>query len=124
MGCLGEKISAEEIECCELDSQCLSLNETLSHEHVLADELEIGNDDSDRSEEGLETFGELGTTEVTWVHGDVGTASGVKTDFVTLQEESLLALNDSVEYCLELHGAHREHLWDESVKLVEATPRT
>ena len=77
MGSLGEKISAKEIQGSELDGKCLSLNETLSHEHVLANELEIGNDDSDGSEECLETFGEFRTTEITWVHGDVSTASGI-----------------------------------------------
>jgi hypothetical protein len=106
MGSLGEQISTEEIESRELDSQCLSLNETLSHEHVLANELKIGNDDSNGSEESLKTFGELRTTEITRVHGDVRTASGIKTDLITLEDESLLLLNNSVKDTFELDGAN------------------
>ena len=124
MGSLGEKISAKEIQGCELDGKCLSFNETLSHEHVFANKLKIGNDDSDRSEKSLKTFGELRTTEITGVHGNVSTACGIQTDLISLEEESLLIFLDGIEDSLELDGAHREHFGDESVELIEATPRS
>jgi hypothetical protein len=54
---LREKISTEEVKHSELGSESFSLNETFSHEHVFANKLEIGNDDSDRSEKSLKTFG-------------------------------------------------------------------
>jgi hypothetical protein len=97
VGSFGKEISTEEIEGGELDSKSLSFNETLSHEHVLTNELEIGNDDSDGSEESLETFGELRTTEITRVHGNVSTAGGIKRNLITLKKESFLLLNDSIK---------------------------
>ena len=107
----GEKISAKEIESCELDGKCLSLNETLSHEHVLANELEIGNDDSDGSEEGLETFGELGTTEVTWIHGDEEAHGTLKTNFLFCEHKHVLVRVDlllflSIKDILNLRRNH------------------
>ena len=124
MGSLGEEISTKEIEHCELGGKSLRLDETFSHEHIFANQLKIWHDHSNGSEEGLKTFGKLRTTKVTWVHGDVSTASGIKTDFITLKEESLLAFLDGIKHCLELHGAHREYFGDKSVKLIETTPRT
>ena len=124
MSSLREKISTKEVKHSELGSESLSLNETFSHEHVLANKLEIGNDDSDRSEKSLKTFGELRTTEITGVHGNVSTASGIQTDLISLEEESLLVFLDGIEDSLELDGAHREHFGDESVELIEATPRS
>jgi hypothetical protein len=121
---LREEISTEEVKHSELGSESFSLNETFSHEHVLANELEIGNDDSNRSEKGLKTFGELRTTKITGVHGNVSTAGGIQTDLISLEEESLLVFLDGIEDSLELDGAHREHFGDESVKLIEATPRS
>ena len=106
VSCLREQITAQEVKHCELCGQSLGLDETLSHEHVLANELEIWNDYSNRSEEGLETFGELGTTKIAGVHSDEGTASRVEADFIILQEEALLAFLNGIEYSFELHGAH------------------
>jgi len=122
MGCLRKEIATEEVEHCELCGESLGLDETFSHEHVFANELEIWNDDSDGSEEGLKTFWEFGTTEIAGVHGNEGTAGGVETNFVVLEEEALLAFLDGVKYSLELDCTHREHFGYESVELIEATP--
>jgi hypothetical protein len=91
---------------------------------VFANKFEFGNDDSDRSEESLETFREFRTTKITWIHSDEGTASRVETDFISLKHESLFAFLDSIKDSLELDGAHRKHLGHESVELIEATPRS
>jgi hypothetical protein len=122
VGSLGEKISTEEVEHCELSSEGLCLDETLSHEHVFANKLKIGDDDSNGSEESLKTFGKLRTTKIPGVHGNESTASGVEADFVSLKEESLFAFFDRIKHSLELDCAHREHFGDKSVELVEATP--
>jgi hypothetical protein len=124
MSSLGEQISTKEIEHCELSRKGFRFDETFSHEHVFANKLKIRNDDSDRSKESLKTFGKLRTTKITWIHSDESTASRVETDFIALKKESLLAFFDSIKHGLELDGAHREHLGNESVELIETTPRS
>jgi hypothetical protein len=122
MGSFGEQISAQEVKGGELLGKHLGGNETLSHQHVLTNQLEVWHDHSNWSEQSLETLWQLGSSEVTWVHGNESTASWVKGDLVTLDDESLLALFDGVSDGLELDGAHRKHLWHKSVELIEASP--
>jgi hypothetical protein len=62
MSSLGEQVTAKEIELGELTGENLGLHETLGHEHVFANKLEIGHHDSDGTEKGLKTFRKLGTT--------------------------------------------------------------
>jgi hypothetical protein len=78
MELFGEEISTEHVQSSELFGKTLGLDETLRHEHVFADEFEIGHDDGDGSEKGLETFGEFGSTQVTWVHCDKDTTCDIE----------------------------------------------
>ena len=124
MGSLGKQILAEEVKSSELLGEDLGTDETLSHEHVFADELEIGNDDSDGSKEGLKTFGELSTTEITGVHRNEHAAGWVEGDLIILKNESQALGLNSISDSLELDGTHRQHRGKKTVELVEATPGT
>jgi hypothetical protein len=121
---LGKQISAQEVKGGELFSKHFGGYETLSHQHVFANKLKIWDDHSNWSEQSFETLWQLGSTEITWVHGDESTASWIKRNLITLDGESLSSLSDGVCHRLELDGAHREHLWHKSVELIEASPRS
>mmetsp|Transcript_12959 Transcript_12959/g.30929 ORF Transcript_12959/g.30929 Transcript_12959/m.30929 type:complete len:662 (+) Transcript_12959:973-2958(+) len=122
--CLREQVPAEGIEAGELARQRLGLDEALSHEHVLANELHIGHHHSDWSEERLETLGQLRATQVAGVHGDECSTCGVEGNLITLQHEPLGLGLDGVDDGLELHRAHRQHLGHQTIELIEAAPRT
>ena len=78
MELLGEQVSAETVEGHEFLGKQFGLDETLGHEHVFANEFDIGDHDGDGSEQGLETFGQLGSSEIAGVHGDEHTAGWVE----------------------------------------------
>ena len=58
--------------------------ETFCHEHILHDELAIGNDDSDGAEQRLERLRQLSTANVTRVHRDEGTGTLLQRHFHTI----------------------------------------
>jgi hypothetical protein len=90
----------------------------------LANKLKIGNNDSNRSEKGLKSFGKLSTSNVTRVHGNVSTTRGIKGDLSLLNSEAGDSSLNSISDTLVLNGAHRQHGGEESVELIEATPRS
>mmetsp|Transcript_31209 Transcript_31209/g.79124 ORF Transcript_31209/g.79124 Transcript_31209/m.79124 type:complete len:1071 (+) Transcript_31209:5803-9015(+) len=120
---LGEEVAAEGVEVDELDAEHLGHREALRHEHVLGDEGKVGHDDGDGAEEHLERLGEGGAANVPGVHRDVGPARHVELELGALEDKGLAPRDDGVEDRLVLRGADREHLGDEAVELVEATPR-
>lgn len=122
MRLLGKKILAKEIQGGELLGKSLGSDETFSHEHVLTDHTKIGHDDSDRSEEGFQILGKFLTTNISGVHRDESTASGIKSNLCTLKDESGLSSGNSITNLFELSSAHGQYLSLKSVELIEADP--
>mmetsp|Transcript_91601 Transcript_91601/g.126302 ORF Transcript_91601/g.126302 Transcript_91601/m.126302 type:complete len:360 (+) Transcript_91601:4920-5999(+) len=120
----GEKIFTESVKSGKLLGENFGLDETFSHEHVFANKLKIRNDDSNRSEKSLKTFWQLRSTKITRVHSNESTTSWIKSNFIFLEEETRSLVLNSISNSLELNRTHRKHFRYESVKLIEATPRT
>jgi hypothetical protein len=102
VGCLREQVTAKEVKRSELLSQDLGVDETFRHQHVFANQFEIGDHDGDGSEEGFETLRQLGAAQITWVHGDESAAGRVEVHFITLDLEAGTAALDGVGDGLEL----------------------
>mmetsp|Transcript_30311 Transcript_30311/g.36797 ORF Transcript_30311/g.36797 Transcript_30311/m.36797 type:complete len:493 (-) Transcript_30311:2152-3630(-) len=129
----------------ELLRQHLRLDETLRHEHILHNQLTIGNHHSNGAEESLQRLGELCTANVTRVHGNETRGTLLKGHLNTVRSNELVVLDPLVEHTLfvdivqtatrhvgltllcvrhtlVLDRAHRQHLGHKAVELVEASP--
>ena len=141
----GQHVLQQVVQRRELLREHLRLDEALRHEHVLHDELAVRNHHRDRAEQRFERLGELGAPDVPGVHGDEpgaplleGHLHAVRGDELVVGDRVVLhaVLVDEVQpaaghvrltllrvrHALVLHRAHREHLGDEAVELVEAAP--
>ncbi len=79
------------------------MDESFSHEHIFADKDQIRGDDGDGSEKGFKTFGKLGPSEITGVHGNVHSAGHVEENFVSLDHNFGAFHLHSISHSLELH---------------------
>jgi hypothetical protein len=122
MSSLGQKIFTEIVQGEELLGKWLGSLETFSHEHVLHDHSKIRNDDINVSEEILKILRKLLSTNVTRIHSNECTASGIKGNLLFLEDESSFTSENGVTNLFELGGTYREYLSSKSVELIEAYP--
>mmetsp|Transcript_20734 Transcript_20734/g.31850 ORF Transcript_20734/g.31850 Transcript_20734/m.31850 type:complete len:616 (-) Transcript_20734:4614-6461(-) len=127
MDLLGEQRLSEVVEGHELLGQVLGSGETFRHEHVFANEHNIGHNHCARSEEGFQVLRKFSSSGVTGVHRDEEADSQTERDFFVLEQEHVLGgvdlhVTDSIEDVLHLGGHHRQHFDGDSVELVEASP--
>mmetsp|Transcript_12963 Transcript_12963/g.30944 ORF Transcript_12963/g.30944 Transcript_12963/m.30944 type:complete len:678 (-) Transcript_12963:353-2386(-) len=121
---LGQQLLGQPVQGHELVSQRPGGEETLRHEHVLADERHIRHHHRTRPEESLQVLGQLGSSCVSRVHGDEEASCGDQANVVIHELKALLALLYSIQYRLDLCGDDREHFNRDAVELVEASPCT
>mmetsp|Transcript_13737 Transcript_13737/g.31796 ORF Transcript_13737/g.31796 Transcript_13737/m.31796 type:complete len:346 (+) Transcript_13737:7453-8490(+) len=122
----GQERLVEAVQNHELLREDLTLGETLRHEHNLRNQVHVGHNHSAGAEERLDRLGQLRTTGVTGVHGDVGEAERVQAqgDLVFLEQEAVLLPANAVNDTLELGRHDRQHGDINAVEFVEATPGT
>ena len=119
-----EQVAAQLVQRVELLAELSGGRVALGHEHVLHDELEVGDHHSHGAEEHLKRLGQLLAPKVAGVHRDERHAAVVvQVELDADEAERVTARAHAVEAALPLDGAHREHLGSEPVKLVEAAPR-
>ena len=136
---LREQVFEQRVQRVELGRERLGRHEALGHEHVLADHDEVGDHDGHRPEQRLEALRQGRPPQVPGVHRDVRAARFVELHDVALDGRharllvertagllgGLLGRHDALDaraHGLELDRAHREHLGDQPIKLVEAAP--
>ena len=68
----GEEVLEQVVQRGKLLGEHLGLDEALRHQHVLHDELPVGDHDRDGAEQRLERLRELRAADVAGVHGDEG----------------------------------------------------
>jgi len=129
MDLLGEEVLGEVIEAHELLGKISGSGETFRHEHVFADKNDIWDNHCATSEEGLKVLWKLGTSSITWVHGNEETYGNFKTNLLIEEEEGALGwveldLAYGIEDVLDLSGYDRQYLNGDSVELIEASPRS
>lgn len=127
MDLLREQTLGETVQGHELLGEFLGGGKTFGHEHVLANEHNVGNNHCARSEKGLKVLGQLSSSGITRVHGDEESNGGSESNLLIEEEERVLGgvgllLSGGVEAVLDLGGDHREHFNGDSVELVEASP--
>ena len=119
-----EQVARELVQRVKLLAELSGSGVALGHEHVLHDELKVGDHHSHWAEEHLERLGQLLAPKVAGVHRDERHAAVVmQVELDPDETERGAACTHAVEAALPLDGAHREHLGSEPVKLVEAAPR-
>ena len=79
---------------------------------------------TDSPEKCLEVFGQLSTACITWVHGNEDSDSRAHFDDLSKEVEDVLLLADGVLDTLHLDSYDRQHLYGDTVELVEASPGT
>ena len=75
--------------------QNLSLQETLSHEHILTDEQEVRHNHDNWPKKSLQVVWQFRSASVTWIHGDEDGALWVNRQICTLKEEPFVTTLNS-----------------------------
>mmetsp|Transcript_21858 Transcript_21858/g.35397 ORF Transcript_21858/g.35397 Transcript_21858/m.35397 type:complete len:291 (+) Transcript_21858:7747-8619(+) len=101
-----QKVLAQRVEDDKLARQELGHEEPLTHEHVLADELQVRHAHGHRAEERLERLRKLGASGVTRVHGDESHGRRAERDLYILEHEARLLGANGVEHSFVLGGTH------------------
>lgn len=97
-----QQVSTQHIESGEFLGKDFGINETLSHEHVFTDQLQIRYYHRNWPEEGLQPLWKLGSTQVTRVHRNEHPACNVQGNLISLKDESFLILFYCICDALEL----------------------
>jgi len=107
-----------------LDSNVTSSGVTEGGQLNLTNKDVVGHHHGAGSEKSLQVIGELSTTSVTGVHGNVDLARSVKLELGTLEDEGSQVLHNGGLDSQNLLGNDGQHFEIDSVELVETVPAT